>query len=136
MLYVYMYVVYFVMYDSVLILLLSYGHMIGLMKYSYSYSILILVEWVPQMIPINQPTDLPITSNRVRRIGVPFREGGAGCQVTLQNAQPLTIVDAVIEDAHAPCPLKATVVDFKCTYFSHILTSSPYFSNGSPKSLS
>jgi hypothetical protein len=47
MLYVYMYVVYFVMYDSVLILLLSYGHMIGLMKYSYSYSILILVEWVP-----------------------------------------------------------------------------------------
>jgi hypothetical protein len=42
----------------------------------------------------------------------------------------------VIEDAHAPCPLKATVVDFKCTYFSHILTSSPYFSNGSPKSLS
>jgi hypothetical protein len=47
MLYVYMYVVYFVMYDSVLILLLNYGHMIGLMKYSYSYSILILVEWVP-----------------------------------------------------------------------------------------
>ena len=38
MLYVYMYVVYFAMYDSVLILLLSYGHMIGLIKYSYSYS--------------------------------------------------------------------------------------------------
>jgi hypothetical protein len=40
MLYVYMYVVYFAMYDSVLIILLSYGHqtMIGLIKYSYSYS--------------------------------------------------------------------------------------------------
>ena len=35
-----MYVVYFAMYDSVLIILLSYGHqtMIGLIKYSYFYS--------------------------------------------------------------------------------------------------
>ena len=35
-----MYVVYFVMYDSVLILLLSYGHHDWLIKYSYSYSVL------------------------------------------------------------------------------------------------
>ena len=40
MLYMYMYVVYFAMYDSVLIILLSYGHltMIALIKYSYFYS--------------------------------------------------------------------------------------------------
>ena len=39
-----MYVVYFAMYDSVLIILLSYGHqtMVGLIKYSYSYSVRII----------------------------------------------------------------------------------------------